>query len=76
MQDIPTVLLVGGGDSAGVLSCIATDFETLTGEEIGSFDGQLVGVWGVREELEAASAAARTLLANSGGAERLPDLHE
>ncbi len=50
-QDIPAVLLVGGGDGVGGLSAIASAIATKIGDEVGSGGGQLVVVCGKNKKL-------------------------
>jgi len=50
-QDIPAVLLVGGGDGVGGLGAIASAIATQIGKEVGSSGGQLIVVTGKNKKL-------------------------
>lgn len=50
-QDIPAVLLVGGGDGVGGLAAIASAIARKIGDEVGSSGGQLVVVCGKNKKL-------------------------
>lgn len=50
-QDIPAVLLVGGGDGVGGLGAIASAIASKIGDEVGSSGGQLVVVCGKNKKL-------------------------